>query len=104
MQPLAVAEDLDAAGHGEPRTGPVGGRPAGDASRFFKAAKKLSAAALSQHTPVLPTLVRMSWAWQNRANPGGGVLPMTAVADQAEREALLDPAAGGEGVNTAWSR
>jgi hypothetical protein len=32
------------------------------------------------------------------------VLTMAAVADQAEREAFLDPVAGGEGVNTAWSR
>jgi hypothetical protein len=32
------------------------------------AAKKLSAAALSQHTPVRPVLGRMLLAWQNAAN------------------------------------
>jgi hypothetical protein len=33
---------------------------------FFSAAKKLSAAALSQHTPVRSTLVYMRFSLQNR--------------------------------------
>jgi hypothetical protein len=57
VRPPTVVEDLDVVGDGE--SGPGSGAERLPVVHLvFNAANKLSAAALSQHTPVRPTLVR----------------------------------------------
>jgi hypothetical protein len=66
VQPLAVVEDLDVLGDANRARARVA-KVCRWSSRF-RAAKKLSAAALSQHPPVRPTLVRTRLSVQNWAN------------------------------------
>lgn len=73
MKSLPVVEDLDAFGDREPCSVP--GRERFLAVHFvlhisfFKVANQNSAAALSRHTPVRPTLVLIAFFLVSSANP-----------------------------------
>jgi len=63
VQPLAVVEDFDVVRDGEAGPG-AGGEPVVVKHLVLQAEKKLSATALSQQTPVRPTLVWTRIRWQ----------------------------------------
>lgn len=73
MQPAPVAKGLDVLGDSEPRAGAVGEVLLMVIS-FFSTPKKLSAAALPQHTPVRPMLGPGVVSGVERGERGRGVL------------------------------
>lgn len=67
VESFPVVKDFDVIGDGEAGAGP-GGERFSVVNLVFSEAKNDSAAALSQHTPVRPTLVRTRLSLQNREN------------------------------------